>query len=298
MSQLKNKYYQNLLIQLLGIPIPAVVLTIILLKNNVPVFEVFQSYSTSENANIQLPMFGAMFLFASTLVIYAIDFLRDIAFWQKSGVQIPKFGKLLASGYVVLGFVVIVGLIITMIKNGESKMILVGEGMKGYLNPYSALIIILIGLFIIVKKSTKFYASIVTPFIISLVASLSVFAPLYLIADIDGFKLLGDFIQPLTSYFLLFSANVFTVSFFEKEKDAEGNTHNIWNTKGSIVRIGIFAFPVIMVVLHWFFHWNIQQHSIFFVFAIYLFMYYFPAFFKKASIYRIVIDLALLLVCI
>ncbi len=298
MSQLKNKYYQNLLIQLLGIPIPAVVLTVILLKNNVPVYEVFQSYSTSENTDIQLPIFGAMFLFASTLIVYALDFLRDIAFWEKSEMQTPKFGKLLAGGYVILGFVVIVGLVITMLKNGDAKMILVGEGMKGYLNPYSAMIIILLGLFIIVKNSTKFFASIVTPFVISLVASLSVFAPLYLIADIEGFKLLGDFIQPLTSYFLLFLANVFTVSFFEKEKDAEGNTHNIWNTNEGLAQVVIFVIPTLMIALHWFFHWNIQQHSVFFVFAIYLFMYYFPSFFKKSSIYRIVIDLALLLVCI
>jgi len=298
LSQLKNKYYQNLLIQLLGIPIPAVVLTIILLKNNVPVFEVFQSYSTSENANIQLPIFGAMFLFASTLVIYALDFLRDIAFWQKSGVQIPKFGKLLASGYVVLGFVVIVGLIITMIKNGESKMILVGDGLKGFLNGYTAAIIVLIGFFVIIKNSSLKFTAILTPTIIALVASMSVFAPIYLISGLEGFKWMNDFIQPIMSYLLLFIANVITVSFFEKEKDTEGNTQNIWNTHESLAKAIVFVVPTLMIVLHWFFHWNIQQHSIFFVFAIYLFMYYFPAFFKKASVYRIVIDLALLLVCI
>ena len=101
MSQLKNKYYQNLLIQLLGIPIPAVVLTVILLKNNVPVYEVFQSYSTSENANIQLPIFGAMFLFASTLIVYALDFLRDIAFWEKSEMQKRKYTTYLDTKRVV-----------------------------------------------------------------------------------------------------------------------------------------------------------------------------------------------------
>jgi hypothetical protein len=298
LSQLKNKYYQNLLIQLLGIPLPAVVLTILLLKNNVPVYEVFQSYSISENVNIQLPIFGAMFLFASTLIIYALDFLRDIAFWQKSGVQIPKFGKLLAGGYVILGFVVIVGLIITMIKNGESKMILVGDGLKGFLNGYSAAIIVFIGFFVIIKNSSKKYIAILTSFIIALVAALSVFAPIYLISDLEGFKWMNDFIQPIMSYLLLFIANVITVSFFEKEKDAEGNTQNIWITNEGLAKALIFIIPTLMIILHWFFHWNIQQHSIFYVFAIYLFMYYFPAFFKKASVYRIVIDLALLLVCI
>jgi len=298
LSQLKNKYYQNLLIQLLGIPIPAVVLTIILLKNNVPVFEVFQSYSTSENADIQLPIFGAMFLFASTLIIYAIDFLRDIAFWKKSGMAIPKFGKLLASGYVILGFVVIIGLVITMIKNGEAKMILVGDALKGFLNGYTAAIVVFIGIFVIVKNSTRKYVSIFTPFIIAIVASLSVFAPIYLISGLEGFKWMNDLVQPITSYFLLFVANVITVSFFEKDKDTEGNTQNIWNTHESLAKAIVFVVPTLMILLHWFFHWNIQQHSIFFVFAIYLFMYYFPAFFKKASVYRIVIDLALLLVCI
>ena len=298
MSQLKNKYYQNLLIQLLGIPLPAVVLTIVLLKNNVPVYEVFQSYSTSENANIQLPIFGAMFLFASTLIIYALDFLRDMAFWKKSEMQIPKFGKLLSIGYVILGSVVIVGLVITMIKNGEAKMILVGDGIKGYLNGYTSLIIGLLGIFVIIKSSPKQYAALFSPLMIALVASMSVFAPIYLISDIDGFKLSGDFIQPLTSYFLLFLANVITVSFFEKEKDAEGNTHNIWNTHESVARAVIFVVPTLMILLHCFFHWNIQQHSIFYVFAIYLFMYYFPSFFIVFSVYRIGIDLALLLVCI
>ena len=298
MSQLKNKYYQNLLIQLLGIPIPAVVLTMILLKNNVPVYEVFRSYSTSENANLQLPIFGAMFLFASTLIIYALDFLRDIAFWKKLGVQIPKFGKLLASGYVILGFIVIIGLVITMIKNGEAKMILVGDELKGYLNGYTSLIIVFIGIFVVIKSSTKKYAAVVSPLIIAHVASFSVFAPIYLISGLEGFKCMIDFIQPIISYLLLFIANVITVSFFEKEKDAEGNTQNIWNTNESLARAIIFIVPSLMIFLHWFFHWNIQQHSIFFVFAIYLFMYYFPAFFRSFSLYRIVIDLALLLVCI
>jgi hypothetical protein len=283
---------------LLGIPIPAVVLTIILLKNNVPVYEVFQSYSTSENASIQLPIFGAMFLFASTLIIYALDFLRDIAFWKKSEMQIPKFGKLLAGAYVILGFVVIVGLVITMIKNGEVKMILIGDGLKGYLNGYAALIIVLIGVFIIIKNSTKKIASVISPLIIAVVASMSVFAPIYLISEIEGFKLTIDLIQPITSYLLLFIANVLTVSFFEKEKDAEGNTQNIWNTNESLAKVFIFVIPTLIIILHWFFHWNIQQHSIFYIFAFYLFMYYFPAFFKKASVYRIVIDLALLLVCL
>ena len=263
-----------------------------------PVYEVFQSYSTSENANIQLPIFGAMFLFASTLIVYALDFLRDIAFWEKSEMQTPKFGKLLAGGYVILGFVVIVGLVITMLKNGDAKMILVGDGLKGYLNGYTSLIVLFIGVFVIIKNSTKEYAAVFSPMIIALVASMSVFAPVYLISEIEGFKLSGDFIQPLTSYFLLFLANVYTVSFFEKEKDAEGNTHNIWNTNAGMARFFIFAIPIIVLVLHWFFHWNIQQHSIFFVFAIYLFMYYFPSFFRKASIYRILIDLALLLIVI
>jgi uncharacterized membrane protein len=86
--------------------------------------------------------------------------------------------------------------------------------------------------------------------------------------------------------------------FFEKEKDAEGNTQNIWNTHESLARAIIFVVPTLMILLHWFFHWNIQQHSIFFVFAIYLFMYYFPSFFRGFSVYRIVIDLAILLVCI
>ncbi len=283
---------------MLGIPLPAVVLTMILLKNNIPVYEVFQSYSTSENANIQLPIFGAMFLFASTLIIYALDFLRDIAFWQKSGMQIPKFGKLLAGAYVILGFVVFVGLLITMIKNGESKLILIGEGIKGFLNGYTAAIIVLIGVFVIIKNSSLKFMSILTPCIIALVAAMSVFAPIYLISDIEGFKWTNDFTQPIISYVLLFIANVVTVSFFEKEKDAEGNTQNIWNTNESLARAIIFIVPTLMILLHWFFHWNIHQHSIFFVFAIYLIMYYFPAFFKKASVYRIVIDLALLLVCI
>jgi hypothetical protein len=268
------------------------------LKNNVPVYEVFQSYSTSENANIQLPIFGAMFLFASTLIIYALDFLRDIVFWKKSEMQIPKFGKLLASGYVILGFVVIVGLVITMIKNGEAKMILVGDGLKGYLNGYTSAIIVLIGIFVIIKSSIRKYTAVLSPLIIALVASMSVFAPIYMISDIEGFKWMNDFIQPIISYLLLFIANVITISFFEKEKDAEGNTQNIWNTHESLARAIIFVVPTVMILLHWFLHWNIQHHSIFFVFAIYLFMYYFPSLFRGFSVYRIVIDLALLLVCV
>lgn len=177
-------------------------------------------------------------------------------------------------------------------------MILVGDGLKGFLNGYSAVIIVFIGIFAIIKNSNRRYTSILSPFIIALVASMSVFAPIYMISGLDGFKWMNDFIQPIISYLLLFIANVITVSFFEKEKDAEGNTQNIWNTYESVARVIVFVIPTLMILLHWFFHWNIQQHSIFFVFAIYLFMYYFPAFFRRFSVYRIVIDLALLIVCV
>ena len=260
-----------------------------------PVYEVFQSYTTSENISLQLPIFGAMFLFASTLIVYSFDFLRDIKFWQNLNVKVPKFGKFIAAFYILFGVTVLVGIFIVMFKNGEAKLILVGEGIKGYLNFYTSFIVVLIGIFILLKSTTKKITALLFPMLISLVSALSVFAPLFLLKNVEGFKFYSDFIHPLTSFTTLFLANVLTVSYFEKEKDLEGNTLNIWNTYRKLAQILMFAIPVFMLLLHWLFRWNIQHHSIFYVFAVYLIMYYFPNLFQKGSIYRIIIDMVLLL---
>lgn len=244
---------------------------------------------------MQIPIFGGIALFASVLLIYALDFFVDIKFWESKGVGHYKIFKLLAKIWIGVSAAIFLSLIIFLISSGDAKSILVGSEIGGFLNYYSAILIVLIGIYVLLKLTKISISGAYFLMIIALVSSLAICSPVFLLSKLPRFTWQSDLFNPLIGYFGVFFTNVLTVSYFEKEKDLEGNTRNIWNTNEKLSNYLMYIIPVSMMCGYWIFKWNVNMHPIYFVMAFYLIMFYFPKVFRIASAYRIIADLALLL---
>ena len=288
LSQLKNKYYQNLLVQLVGIPIPALILSVILIKWNFPIYELWDIPK-------QIPIFGGISLFAIVLLIYALDFLVDIKYWETKNIGHFAVFKLLAKIWIAVSLSIILSTIGYLIFSGQAKELLVGNQTYGFLNPMVGIIVVLIGMYVLLKISKKQISGLFFIVIIALVTSMSVTLPTFMVSNMEKFRLQADLYDPILGFFAIFMMNLLTVSFFEREKDLVGNTQNIWNTNEKMAQSLIYSIPVLSMLGYWFFKWNAGMHALFFVMFFYLLMYYIPSVFRKASAYRILADAALLL---
>lgn len=277
------------MVQLVGIPIPALVLSVIFIQWNTPIF---QTWGVSNLAII----FGGITLFAVMLLIYSTDFLLDIRFWEHKSVGHFKVLKLLAKIWMSIGISILLGLMLYLVVSEQTKVLLAGEKILGFLNLQVAVVVVLTGVYGILKLSKWRISGLYFIFLIALVSALSITIPIYLLSNQSNFRYVSDLFQPMVGFFGLFLMNLITVSFFEKEKDMEGNTLNIWNTNPSIALFLVYLIPTITMIAYWTFKWNATMHAQFFVMFLYLIMYFFPKIFRIISIYRILADVALLLI--
>lgn len=288
LSPLKNKYYQNLLVQLVGIPIPALILSVILIKWNLPIYSLWDMPK-------HIPLFGGIALFAFVLLIYALDFLVDVTYWETKNIGHFALFKLLAKIWIAVSLSIIVSMVGYIIYSGQAKDLLVGNQTYGFLNPVVGIIVVLIGIYVLLKISKKHISGLLFIAIIATVTALSVTLPTFMISNQEKFRLQTDFYDPIVGFFAIFLMNLLTVSYFEREKDLVGNTQNIWNTNEKFAQVLIYAIPVLAMIAYWIFKWNVSMHALFFVMFFYLLMYFLPNLFRRASIYRILADAALLL---
>ncbi len=244
---------------------------------------------------MQMPIFGGIALFAFVLFIYAFDFLIDIQYWESKGIGHYKLFKLLAKIWMGVSAAIVLSLIVFLIYSGEVKNILVGNEIGGFLNYYSAILVVFIGIYVLLKITKVSISGLYFLLIIALVSAMSICAPIFLLAKLPRFTWQSDLFNPLIGYFCVFLANVLTVSYYEKEKDIEGNTRNIWNTNEKLANYLMYIIPVTMMVFYWIFKWNVNMHPMYFTLAFYMIMFYFPKVFRIASAYRIIADLTLLL---
>lgn len=100
---------------------------------------------------MQMPIFGGIALFAFVLFIYAFDFLIDIQYWESKGIGHYKLFKLLAKIWMGVSATIILSLIVFLIYSGEVKNILVGNEIGGFLNYYSAILVVFIGVYVLLK---------------------------------------------------------------------------------------------------------------------------------------------------
>ncbi len=259
------------------------------MKWNMPIYQTLGFAS-------QPILFGGIALFAMVLLIYSFDFLIDVKYWETKAIGHFNIFKLLAKIWIAISFSILLGLMIFMVVRDQAKILLAGQEILGYLNLQVALIVVLTGIYGLLKIAKWKISGFFFVFIIALVSALSITIPIYLLSNQTNFRILSDLIQPLTGFLGLFLMNLIVVSYFEKEKDTEGNTLNIWNTNPNLSLVLLYAIPIFSMVAYWLFKWNATMHSQFFVMGIYLLMYYFPKAFRIVSSYRIIVDVALLLI--
>lgn len=244
---------------------------------------------------LQIPIFGGICLFAAVLFIYALDFLIDVKFWETKGIGHFAVFKLLAKIWISISVVVSLSAMFYLVYSNKAKSMLVGDGIRGFLNGDVASIVTLIGIYALLKLSKKPISGLFFIVIIALVSSLAINIPTYMLSNQEKFRLQTDLYDPIVGFFAIFMMNLLTVSFFEREKDLEGNTQNIWNTNENIAKVLMYFIPLTTMLAYWLFKWNASLHPMFFVMFAYLLMYFVPKFFRLASVYRILADLALLL---
>jgi len=271
-----------------GIPIPALVLSVILIKWNMPIYQMW-------DYPLQIPIFGGICLFSAVLFIYAFDFLIDLKYWETKGIGHFAIFKVLAKIWISISVVVSFSALFYLIYSNKAKSMLVGEGIRGFLNGDVAVIVVLIGVYALLKLSKKPISGLFFIVIIASVTALAINIPTYMLSNQEKFRLQADLYDPILGFFSLFMMNLLTVSFFEREKDLEGNTQNIWNTNEKISKVLMYIIPTSAMLAYWLFKWNASMHPMFFVMFVYLLMYFVPKFFRFASLYRILADLVLLL---
>ncbi len=272
----------------MGIPIPALVLSVILIKWNMPIYQMW-------DYPLQIPIFGGICLFSAVLFIYAFDFLIDLKYWETKGIGHFAIFKVLAKIWISISVVVSFSALFYLIYSNKAKSMLVGEGIRGFLNGDVAVIVVLIGVYALLKLSKKPISGLFFIVIIASVTALAINIPTYMLSNQEKFRLQADLYDPILGFFSLFMMNLLTVSFFEREKDLEGNTQNIWNTNEKISKVLMYIIPTSAMLAYWLFKWNASMHPMFFVMFVYLLMYIVPKFFRFASLYRILADLVLLL---
>ena len=244
---------------------------------------------------LQIPILGGIWLFSAVLFIYAFDFLIDVKFWEKKEIGHFAVFKLLAKIWIAISLVVSFSALFYLFYSNTAKAMLVGDGIRGFLNADVAAIVLLIGVYILFKLSNKPISGLFFIGLFAGVSALAINIPTYMLSNQDKFRLQTDLYDPILGFFALFMMNLLTVSFFEKEKDLEGNTKNIWNTNEKIAKSLMYIIPVATMLAYWLFKWNATLHPMFFVMFVYMLMYFIPKYFRIASIYRILADITLLL---
>ena len=273
---------------MVGIPIPALVLSVIIIKWNLPIYQLW-------DYPLQIPIFGGIALFSAVLFIYAFDFLVDVKYWETKGIGHFAVFKLLAKIWISISVAVSIAALGYLIYSNNAKTILVGDGIRGFLNADVAAIVLLIGVYVLLKLSNKPISGLFFIGIIAAVTALAINIPTYMLSNQEKFRLQADLYDPIMGFFAIFMMNLLTVSFFEREKDLVGNTRNVWNTNEKIATALMYIIPVTTMFSYWLFKWNASMHPMFFVMFFYMLMYFVPKVFRVASVYRILADIALLL---
>lgn len=243
--------------QLLGIPLPALVLGFIGLK----------ICFVSQCGLAQLPGFNfwklisVWALCSGALFIYSIDFIWDCREWKRKGHSTKMFWTYVSWGWlglsIIMGFT-LCAMLINLMGFAELYDLLIRLLGNQYVQ-FLIFSLVLYGTIISVIKSLKWMMVLLLP----LVVSMSITFPIYSYPDYiqlvpDNFKWTHVFngsIFPV-SMFAIFSLNVLLVQRFEIPKDRTLSNYNIWINLPIIAQI-LWWLMVILFVLMWI--WNINK---------------------------------------
>lgn len=212
-------------LQLLGIPLPALVLAVISAAFNFHTFEIWEGILP-----MYLPFVGVMAIFSGALIVYSADFLFDLKKWKKIGVEIPVWWKWVAMLWLVFGVLLMALWGPWLLKDLPWQTY---KSMDGALNIplwkkfYSLPVFMLVFgiiwyVYLILKPSTN--GLWLKPILVALVSMIAVYFPHWICNDLLLFHLKAN------GYliFLIFLMNVWIMQAADISKDALLGDENIW----------------------------------------------------------------------
>jgi len=213
------------------------------------------------------------------LIVYAADFISDAIAWDGIGVKFVSWQLILAVGWILFASFVVLTLTLVLP--------LFGYGM-GFLDMLWNLRYLISGglLYGFLKWRGGLMMAMGGPVVIAFVFACAVFA---------GLPGRGLFVYWFQGFFL-FLLNILLMQFFEKDKDAVSNTPNLWLLVSHQMMFFTTLFLGMLVFLGWILLDTAPSYNgIVWLLLTYALMYGFPRIFRWGRLYRLLIDVALLL---
>lgn len=222
------------------------------------------------------------------LIVYAADFISDAIAWDRIGVKFTAWQLVLAVGWILFG-----GFILLML---TVVLPLLGFGTfdkKALVDLLWSLRFLVLGglMYSYFKWRGGSMLAYFGPVLIAFVFSVAVFGGL----PAAGLVML--WLQGFCAFLL----NILLMQYFEKDKDAVSETPNLWLLKWSRIMPMVTSLLILLITAGWIFNdfngndIDGNKFGTILLLAIYGFMFIFPAAFRFARWYRVLIDGALVL---
>jgi len=222
------------------------------------------------------------------LVVYAADFISDAIAWDRIGVKFATWQFVLAVGWILVGSFILLMLTVVLPVLGFGTF-----NIKALLDLLWSLRYLVLGglAYCYLKWRGGSVLAFFGPVLIAFVFAAAVFG---------GLPSTG-FISFWLQGFCIFLLNILLMQYFEKDKDAVSQTPNLWLLKWSSFMPTVVVLLILLITAGWFFddfngnNFDGNKFGTILLLAIFGLMFIFPAAFRFARWYRVLIDSALIL---
>jgi len=222
------------------------------------------------------------------LIVYAADFISDAIVWDRIGVKFTAWQLVLAVGWILFGSFILLMLTVVLPLLGFDTF-----DKKALLDLLWSLRYLVLGglVYCYFKWRGGSVLAFFGPVLIAFVFVAAVFGGLPSVGFIS-FWLQG---------FCIFLLNILLMQYFEKDKDAVSQTPNLWLLKWSRIMPMVIVLLILLITAGCVFNdfngnnFDGNKFGTILLLAIYGLMFIFPAAFRFARWYRVLIDSALIL---
>jgi hypothetical protein len=221
------------------------------------------------------------------LIVYAADFISDAIAWDRIGVEFATWQFVLAVGWILFGSFILLMLTVVLPLLGFGTF-----NIKVLLDLLWSLRFLILGglMYSYLKWRGGFVLAFFGPVLIAFVFAAAVFV---------GLPSTG-FIAFWLQGFCIFLLNILLMQYFEKDKDAVSKTPNLWLLKWSRFMPMVAGLLILFITAGSVFddfngnNFDGNNFGTILLLAIYVLMFIFPAAFRFARWYRVLIDSALI----
>jgi hypothetical protein len=221
------------------------------------------------------------------LIVYAADFISDAIAWDRIGVKFATWQFVLAVGWILFGSFILLMLTVVLPFLGFGTF-----NMQALLDLLWSLRFLILGglMYSYFKWRGGSVLAFFGPVLIAFVFAAAVFV---------GLPSTG-FIAFWLQGFCIFLLNILLMQYFEKDKDAVSKTPNLWLLKWSRIMPMVAGLLILFITAGSVFNdfngnnFDGNKFGTILLLAIYVLMFIFPAAFRFARCYRVLIDSALI----